>query len=190
MCSETNVMFKEYMKRIESHRRCQNLNLQSFLLLPMQRITRMPLLILAILNRTPLDHPNHDIVEQTLRTVQKVRRLGVWLLFTLSHTSQLVTACNDGARRMERTEELHSIYHKLDFGKIKVPRPHPLVLPTDCLPPQPFPLVSVTRQLERKGTLLHLQVEQRLFGKPRIKQTPLYVFVFTDYVILSKKKNG
>ena len=71
--SENNIMFKEYMKRLESHRRCQNLNLQSFLLLPMQRITRMPLLILAILNRTPLDHPNHDLVEKTLRTVQKVQ---------------------------------------------------------------------------------------------------------------------
>ena len=70
--SENNVMFREYLKRLESHKRCQNLSMQSFLLLPMQRITRMPLLILAILNRTPLNHPDHQIVEQTLRTVQKV----------------------------------------------------------------------------------------------------------------------
>lgn len=33
----------------------------------------MPLLILAILNRTPLDHPDHDLVEKTLRSVQTVR---------------------------------------------------------------------------------------------------------------------
>jgi len=65
-------MFREYLKRLESHKRCQNLSMQSFLLLPMQRITRLPLLILAILNRTPLDHPDHELVEQTLRTVQKV----------------------------------------------------------------------------------------------------------------------
>jgi hypothetical protein len=39
----------------------------------MQRITRLPLLILAILNRTPLDHPDHDVVEKTLRSVQKVK---------------------------------------------------------------------------------------------------------------------
>ena len=65
-------MFREYLKRLESHKKCQNLSMQSFLLLPMQRITRMPLLILAILNRTPLKHPDHATVEKTLRTVQKV----------------------------------------------------------------------------------------------------------------------
>lgn len=65
-------MFQDYLKRLESHQRCQNLSLTSFLLLPMQRITRMPLLILAILNRTPMNHINHPLVEKTLRTVQKV----------------------------------------------------------------------------------------------------------------------
>ncbi len=68
-------MFREYVRRLESDKCCQNLNLQSFLLLPMQRITRLPLLILAILNRTPLDHPDHDLVEKTLRSVQKVGML-------------------------------------------------------------------------------------------------------------------
>ena len=65
-------MFREYLRRLESHKCCQNLNMQSFLLLPMQRITRLPLLILAILNRTPLDYPDQGLVETTLRTVQKV----------------------------------------------------------------------------------------------------------------------
>ena len=66
------MMFREYLRRLESHKCCQNLNMQSFLLLPMQRITRLPLLILAILNRTPLDYPDQGLVETTLRTVQKV----------------------------------------------------------------------------------------------------------------------
>ena len=73
MSSENNVMFREYLRRLESNKICQNLNMQSFLLLPMQRITRLPLLILAILNRTPLDYPDQGLVESTLRTVQKVR---------------------------------------------------------------------------------------------------------------------
>lgn len=33
---------------------------------------------------------------------------------------QLVTACNDGARRMERTEQMYTIQKQMDFGKIKV----------------------------------------------------------------------
>ena len=38
-------------------------------------------------------------------------------------TPQLVTECNDGARRMERTEQLHNIHQQLDFGKLKVKHP-------------------------------------------------------------------
>ncbi|XP_064385333.1 rho guanine nucleotide exchange factor 5-like isoform X3 [Halichondria panicea] len=153
-CLENNMMFRDYLRRLERDKICQALNVQSFLLLPMQRITRLPLLVLAILNRTPLDHPDHHVIERTLRTVQK-----------------LVTSCNDGARKMERTEQLVEIHQRLDFGKLK-----------------PFPLVSASRQLERKGNLVELQVEQKLLGKIKVKKTSLYVFVFTDYVIITKKK--
>ena len=76
-------MFIDYVKRLEAHKRCQNLSLTSFLLLPMQRITRMPLLILAILNRISSDHPKHTIVEQSLRRIQTVRIIsknGNWLI--------------------------------------------------------------------------------------------------------------
>jgi len=48
------------------------LPLQSFLLLPMQRITRMPLLILNILNHIPLQHKDRQIVEDALQNIQSV----------------------------------------------------------------------------------------------------------------------
>ena len=82
-----------------------------------------------------------------------------------------MTACNDGARKMDRTEQLHEIHRKLDFGKLK-----------------PFPLVSSSRQLERRGPMLRLQVEQKLLGKLKVKKKPVYLFVFTDYVIVTKRK--
>lgn len=82
-----------------------------------------------------------------------------------------MTACNDGARKMDRTEQLHEIHKKLDFGKLK-----------------PFPIVSVSRQLERRGTVVRLQVEQKLLGKAKIKKKELYLFVFTDYVMITKRK--
>ena len=82
-------MFQDYLKRLEADKRCQNLSMTSFLLLPMQRITRLPLLILAILNRTPMDNPNHPIVEKSLRAVQKVWRMSssitvhvIYLIYT------------------------------------------------------------------------------------------------------------
>ncbi len=72
---------------------------------------------------------------------------------------------------MDRTEQLHEIHKKLDFGKLK-----------------PFPIVSASRQLERRGLLTRLHVEQKLLGKNKIKKKPYYLFVFTDYIIISKKK--
>lgn len=69
---DENILFREYVKRLESHECCQKLQLQSFLLLPMQRITRMPLLILNILNRIPLQHADRKIVEDALRIIQSV----------------------------------------------------------------------------------------------------------------------
>lgn len=102
-CMDNSVLFREYVKRLESHECCQKLQLQSFLLLPMQRITRMPLLILNILNRIPLQHADRKVVEDALRVIQSV-----------------VTECNDSARAMERTEQLHTIYNQLSFGKMKV----------------------------------------------------------------------
>ncbi|CAH3181078.1 unnamed protein product, partial [Porites lobata] len=40
-----SVRFSEAMKRLQSRREVQGLTLQSFLVLPMQRITRLPLLV-------------------------------------------------------------------------------------------------------------------------------------------------
>ena len=67
-----NAAFKDFCSMKEKSKSCQGLGLISFLLLPMQRITRMPLLILAILNRMALDDPERDLVEKTLKSVQEV----------------------------------------------------------------------------------------------------------------------
>ena len=83
-------MFREYLRRLETHKRCQHLSMQSFLLLPMQRITRLPLLILAILNKTPLDHPDHRIVENALRTIQKVSTGGAHALYVRVFASVII----------------------------------------------------------------------------------------------------
>lgn len=44
-CSSKNPTFKEVLTRIEGHPDCRNLPMISFLILPMQRITRLPLLM-------------------------------------------------------------------------------------------------------------------------------------------------
>lgn len=44
--------------------------------------------------------------------------MAMWLLWLLAQ--QLVNSCNDGARRMERTEQMYTIQKQMEFGKIKV----------------------------------------------------------------------
>ncbi len=42
------------------------------------------------------------------------------LLIYMFFSCQLVKCCNDGARRMERTEQMYTIQKQMEFGKIKV----------------------------------------------------------------------
>ncbi|XP_044057747.1 rho guanine nucleotide exchange factor 26-like [Siniperca chuatsi] len=101
-----NPVFKEVLTRIEGHPDCRNLPMISFLILPMQRITRLPLLMDTICQKTPKDSYQYEACKRALQAVSKV-----------------VRKCNEGARTMERTEMMYTINSQLEF-KIK---PFPLV---------------------------------------------------------------
>ncbi|KAM3616218.1 uncharacterized protein V6R79_014510 [Siganus canaliculatus] len=101
-----NPTFKEVLTRIEGHPDCRNLPMISFLILPMQRITRLPLLMDTICQKTPKDSAQYEECKKALQGVSKV-----------------VRKCNEGARTMERTEMMYTINSQLEF-KIK---PFPLV---------------------------------------------------------------
>uniref|UniRef100_A0A3B4C8H5 Rho guanine nucleotide exchange factor 26 n=1 Tax=Pygocentrus nattereri TaxID=42514 RepID=A0A3B4C8H5_PYGNA len=98
--------FKEVLNRIEANPECRNLPMCSFLILPMQRVTRLPLLVDTICQKTPKDSPQYEECKKALHCVSK-----------------LVRKCNEGARTMERTEMMYTINSQLEF-KIK---PFPLV---------------------------------------------------------------
>uniref|UniRef100_A0A3Q3JDK8 Rho guanine nucleotide exchange factor 26 n=1 Tax=Monopterus albus TaxID=43700 RepID=A0A3Q3JDK8_MONAL len=101
-----NPAFKEALTRIEGHPDCRNLPMISFLILPMQRITRLPLLMDTICQKTPTGSAQYEECKRALQAVSKV-----------------VRKCNEGARTMERTEMMYTINSQLEF-KIK---PFPLV---------------------------------------------------------------
>uniref|UniRef100_A0A1A7YQV7 Rho guanine nucleotide exchange factor (GEF) 26 n=2 Tax=Iconisemion striatum TaxID=60296 RepID=A0A1A7YQV7_9TELE len=101
-----NPAFKEVLTRIEGHPDCKSLPMISFLILPMQRITRLPLLMDTICQKTPKDSARYEECKRALQAVSKV-----------------VRKCNEGARTMERTEMMYTINSQLEF-KIK---PFPLV---------------------------------------------------------------
>uniref|UniRef100_A0A3B4B170 DH domain-containing protein n=1 Tax=Periophthalmus magnuspinnatus TaxID=409849 RepID=A0A3B4B170_9GOBI len=98
-----NTGFKDALKQIESSTECGGLPMISFLILPMQRVTRLPLLLDTICQKTP------D------KTAEYFAAL--WAFHAMS--KQLVTSCNERARQMERTEQMYTIQKQMDFGKIK-----------------------------------------------------------------------
>ncbi|XP_041262002.1 rho guanine nucleotide exchange factor 26 [Onychostruthus taczanowskii] len=67
----TNPAFKEVLSRIESHEDCRNLPMISFLILPMQRVTRLPLLMDTICQKTPKDSAKYENCKQALKEVSK-----------------------------------------------------------------------------------------------------------------------
>ncbi|XP_012732682.2 rho guanine nucleotide exchange factor 16 [Fundulus heteroclitus] len=148
-----NSAFKETLKNIETSGECGGLPMLSFLILPMQRVTRLPLLLDTICQKTQAQTAEYFAA--------------VWALKAMS---KLVTECNDGARRMERTEQMYTIQKQMDFGKIK-----------------PFPLVSASRWLKKRGELAVSSEELSIWKAFTTRS--YYLFLFNDVLIVTKKKS-
>ncbi|NXQ07248.1 ARHGQ factor, partial [Vidua macroura] len=142
----TNPAFKEVLSRIEAHEDCRNLPMISFLILPMQRVTRLPLLMDTICQKTPKDSAKYENCKQALKEVSKVH-------------SQLIP-----------------VYFQCKMG-----------LQCDSLALKPFPLVSSSRWLVKRGELTAYVEDTGLFSKRTSKQQ-VYFFLFNDVLIITKKK--
>ncbi|XP_077444012.1 intersectin-2-like isoform X2 [Stigmatopora argus] len=109
--------FKDFLKKIASDHRCRGMPLSSFLLKPMQRITRYPLLIKNILENTPEPHADRP----TLRDA-------------LERAEELCSGVNEGVREKENSDRLEWIQSRVQCdGTLE----H-LVFnsPTNCLGPR------------------------------------------------------
>lgn len=151
--------FLEIISQIETRPTCQSLPLLSFLMLPMQRITRLPLLADAVLSKLPMENADRSSWEKVLSTF-----------------SYVASECNEGARAAAQEAEMEMIARKLEYSsKIK-------------------PLVLKNRYLIKKGSVIHLtmkaEMEYKLtFGK-KFNKTPLYLFLLTDYLLVTKVKHN
>ncbi|XP_067423215.1 rho guanine nucleotide exchange factor 16 [Emydura macquarii macquarii] len=150
-----NAMFKETLKQIERKPECGGLPMSSFLILPMQRVTRLPLLMDTICQKTNVYSTAYEAATQALKAISK-----------------LVKKCNEGAHTMERTEQMYTLQKQLEFGKIK-----------------PFPLISASRWLLKRGELsLPIAEEAGIFRKA-FGRANCYLFLFNDVLIVTKKKS-
>lgn len=148
----------EAIKRLERNPACQGLPMISFLLLPMQRITRLPLLVDAICHRLEPDTPKYKSACKALDALNKV-----------------VKKCNDGAKRMQQTEQMCHLVRNLEF-KVKE-----------------IPLISASRFLVKQGELTRILPDSTTripFGKKGSSKQQVYIYLFNDLLIISKKKNN
>lgn len=76
----------------QEFRELNGINLASFLLEPMQRITRYPILIRAILHRTDTSHPDHADLMAALETAE------TW-----------AARINDAVRQQEDSQQLQQL---------------------------------------------------------------------------------
>nr|CDJ97049.1 Dbl homology (DH) and Pleckstrin homology and Src homology-3 domain containing protein [Haemonchus contortus] len=155
-----NPAFLNAVSRMEADKQCQGLDMRSFLMLPMQRVTRYPLLVYAILDRLQRGCDEYEVATRALHAANKV-----------------VGECNEGARRMERTEQLLEVDSRLVY---KDPDLKKIALVSNC------------RYLVKRGSLVQL-VERKnrniLQGKQKTRN--VYIFLFSDIILITKKKlNG
>lgn len=81
------VSFLELLRQLEDSSTCQSLTLYSFLMLPMQRITRWPLLIDAVLKRLSPQDNEYVSCQYALATMNKVKIKCIYYLFCCDKVS-------------------------------------------------------------------------------------------------------
>ncbi|XP_073424420.1 intersectin-2 isoform X3 [Dendrobates tinctorius] len=84
--------FKDFLKRLATDPRCKGMPLSSFLLKPMQRITRYPLILKNILENTPEHHRDHSHLREALE-----------------RSEELCSQVNEGVREKENSDKLEWI---------------------------------------------------------------------------------
>lgn len=159
--------FCKTLSELESDPICCGLSLSSFLMLPMQRITRMRLLLDAVLQRLKSDDDEFQSWEKTFVLINRI-----------------LTQCNDAAHRSEQMHEIEMISRNIEFPTNIRPL---AIVPCGIGPPG-----SVMRKLEKRGELVHLlwrgDDAKLTFGK-KFSKSNIYAFLFTDLLVLTKKKS-
>ncbi|XP_058575359.1 rho guanine nucleotide exchange factor 16 [Neofelis nebulosa] len=149
----SNTAFHEALREIEKRPACGGLPMISFLILPMQRVTRLPLLTDTLCLKSQGHPERYKAASRALKAISK-----------------LVRRCNEGAHKMERTEQMYTLHTQLDFGKVKS-----------------LPLISASRWLLKRGELSVVE-ESGLFRKLASRPT-CYLFLFNDVLVVTKKKS-
>ncbi|XP_057694647.1 ephexin-1 isoform X2 [Corythoichthys intestinalis] len=153
---EGNQAFRETMTQLENHPCVRGLSFTSFLILPFQRITRLKLLVQNILKNA------EEHSEREANAIKAHQRL-----------EQIVKECNEGVRKMSRTEELISIEKTLEFKSKSVP------------------IISHSRWLLKKGEVQQMSGPKttRTMRSRKLYQ-PVVLFLFNNLLLITKRSSS
>ncbi|XP_059869195.1 rho guanine nucleotide exchange factor 16 isoform X3 [Delphinus delphis] len=186
--TSSSAAFREALREIEQRPACGGLPMISFLILPMQRVTRLPLLTDTLCLKTQGHPERYKAASRALKAISK-----------------LVKQCNEGAHRMERMEQMYTLHTQLDFSKVKRrPAGRSRWEPVPWAGPEAeqgghrgsdkgrrllgsLPLISASRWLLKRGELFVVE-ETGLFRKLSSRPT-CYLFLFNDVLVVTKKKS-
>uniref|UniRef100_A0AAR2LQL8 Neuronal guanine nucleotide exchange factor n=1 Tax=Pygocentrus nattereri TaxID=42514 RepID=A0AAR2LQL8_PYGNA len=153
---QENTGFRESMAALENQPKVKGLSFTSFLILPFQRITRLKLLVQNILKK---------VEENTEREINAIK--------AHQELERIVKECNEGARKMSRTEELISIEKTLEFKSKSVP------------------VISHSRWLLKKGEVLQMTgPKSTRTMKSRKLYHPIYLFLFNNLLLITKRSSN
>ncbi|KAK3513856.1 hypothetical protein QTP70_029198 [Hemibagrus guttatus] len=152
---QENPVFKENMAILENQPKVRGLSFTSFLILPFQRITRLKLLVQNILKKV---EENSERERNAIKAHQELERI--------------VKECNEGVKKMSRTEELISIEKTLEFKSKSVP------------------VISHSRWLLKKGEVLQMSgPKSTRTMRSRKLFHPLYLFLFNNLLLITKRSS-
>ncbi|KAI6053815.1 ephexin-1 isoform X1 [Marmota monax] len=153
---QEKAAFRELIAQLELDPKCRGLPFSSFLILPFQRITRLKLLVQNILKRVEESSEREGTALEAHRELEMV-----------------VKACNEGVRKMSRTEQMISIQKKMEF-KIKS-----------------VPIISHSRWLLKQGELQQMsgpKTSRTLRTKKLFRE--IYLFLFNDLLVICRQIPG
>jgi hypothetical protein len=107
-----NPKFNKFLEDKLNDPDCRALDLAAFLITPVQRICRYPLLLKELLKHTPKDHPDHDDLETAIARVESI-----------------VADVNEHQRITENAKKLAKIVDNIYWDKIKKPQGFDLIDP-------------------------------------------------------------
>ena len=154
-----NPTFKQALDTCKANPECRKLDLFAFLLLPMQRLTKYPLLLKNLVKVTYENEADYDYIKAAS-----------------SELGRLIDAVDQYAHRREELHRIAELETQLNWSIVT--KPHSLADSEDT-----------GRYLVQEGTLTRLRLKTHTLTAEKLpsrKQEQLYCFLFNDIFIFSK----